>query len=77
MAVSRPYFMCEICEEIHPRTSNVQKYCAGCRKLAASRKVAQYYLKHRKKILSARAHYRQENRQTLNEKARLYYFETK
>ena len=73
----RPYFLCEICGEIHPRTSNVQKYCGACRVLATSKKVAAYYQKNRREILKRRAVYRERNREQINEAQRRYYQETK
>jgi hypothetical protein len=75
--VKRPFFLCEVCEELVPRRSNSQKYCDACRQLATSKKVAKYYRKHRNKILKNKARYRQDNRERINEAQRQYHMETK
>jgi hypothetical protein len=75
--VARPWLACAICNEVVPRRSNSQKYCDDCRQVATSRKVAEYYRKHRKDLLKKKAAYRAANRDEINEKQRQYHVETK
>jgi len=75
--VREGFFACEICGECFDRHSNSQKYCDECRQVATSRKVAEYYERHRKPILKRAARRRKEKREEINEKQRQYHQETK
>lgn len=69
--VRKGYLVCEVCEEMVERTSNVQKYCDKCRTYANCKKMSQYYRKHRQHILKQRKTYRQVNREQINARQRL------
>lgn len=75
--VKRKWLACDICDAIVPRRSNSQKYCDECRQIATSRKVAEYYRRHRKKLLRKKKKWRAAHRDEINAKQRQYNIDTK
>lgn len=72
-----PHIACVICDDVVPRRTGSQKYCDDCRQIATSRKVAEYYRRHRKELLRKKKKWRAANRDAINAKQRQYHIDTK
>ena len=71
------FFMCEVCEELFDRRSNVQRYCDGCRRIALSNYHAEYHKKNRVRIRKAKREHYAANRLRIRAQQAQYYQETK